>query len=154
MTVLPEFRAQLHTAAQQRARSRRHRALSRFSIDGRMRRFAASVPVLLSVLLAIAIAVVAIATLGHRHGATIARTPSASSRNALLQILGVLRRPQTGADVLSTRARGVGGAAPGGLFGLSPSAQAAWCRSPNRAAMPCALELDRPLVRTVRAAGG
>jgi uncharacterized membrane protein YdfJ with MMPL/SSD domain len=73
-TLLPEFRAQLHSAAERRVNSRRRRVVSRLTINGRLARVATTIPVLLSVLLAVGIAIVAIATLSHRHSATVTGT--------------------------------------------------------------------------------
>jgi hypothetical protein len=150
MTLLPEFRTQLHTAAHRRAHSRRHRIASRFSGNGQIMRVATTIPALLSVLVAVGITVVALATLSHRHHPPASGTAPASTRTELLQTVGVLRRPQTKADLLSTRPPGVGGAAPG-IFRRATSPV---CQGENRPLLPCSFTLDGPLVRTVMAGGG
>lgn len=150
MTLLPEYRAQLHTAAHRRARSRRRQLATRLSRDGRLNRVATAIPAMLSVLIAVAIAAVAIVTLSHGHRPSPAGAPAGSSRNALVQTLGVLRRAQTNADRLAERRRGMGGAAPGAFFSNSPSAERTLCRGAARHELQqCALRLDKPLVRTV-----
>jgi hypothetical protein len=69
MTLLPEFRAQLHDAADRRSHSRRQRLVGRLSIHGQVTRVATATPVVLSVLVAIGVALAAVATLSHRHRA-------------------------------------------------------------------------------------
>lgn len=100
-----------------------------------------------SVVFALAIGIVAITTLSHRPGTTVTETsPLPSSRQQLLETLGVLRRPQTRTDLLATRPGGEGGELPG-IFRIS-SAEA--CRGMNSSLLPCALRLDTPLVRAVK----
>lgn len=155
MILLPEYRAQLHAAAHRRARSRRRRLVSRLSIDGQLRRMATATPAVLSVLTAIAIAAVAIVTLSHGHRPSTAGAPAESSRNALVQTLGILRRAQSRADRLSERRRGMGGAAPGAFFSNPPSVERALCRGAAYYQLQqCALRLDKPLVRTVTVQDG
>lgn len=69
MTLLPEFRGQLHAAADRRSRSRRQRLVGRLSMHRQVTRVATTVPVLVSILVAVGVAVAAIATLSHRHHA-------------------------------------------------------------------------------------
>ena len=145
MSLLPEFRDQLQTAARQRASNRRYRIASAPLLSARPPSVAAKLPVLVSVLVAVIVALVAIAALNHRHSTRVAGSPT-SSREQLIQTLGVLRRPQTSADRRIARPRGDGGAAPGYL-GLSSSKV---CRRPNRLGLPlCAVKLDTPLLRTM-----
>lgn len=100
MTYLPDLRSSLVSAAEraadapagaQPASRRRHRPAIRLS----------SIPVVLGVALAVGIAVLALTQI--RHHATPRRpsstaTTQAKGRKPLLDILGVLRRPQTSAD--------------------------------------------------------
>ncbi len=79
MTLLPEFRAQLHAAADRRSHSRRQRLVGRLSIHGQVTRVATATPVLLSILVAIGVAVAAVATLSHRHNAKPTLTGAAPS---------------------------------------------------------------------------
>jgi hypothetical protein len=105
-----------------------------------------------SVLVALAIAVVAVTTLGHRPQTTVTATsPVTSSRHELLQTLGVLRRPQTRTDLLAARPGGEGGELPG-LFQVSTTRGA--CRGRNSSLLPCTLRLDKPLVRAVKIGDG
>jgi hypothetical protein len=79
MTLLPEFRAQLYAAADRRSRSRRQRVVGRLSIHCQVTRVATTVPVVVSILVAIGVAVAAIATLSHRHHAEPTLTGAAPS---------------------------------------------------------------------------
>lgn len=92
-------------------------------------------------LIAVAIVVMAVFTLSHSHRSGSATQRSAGScRLALIQTLGVLRRPQTTADLRALR--------PGALPGFLRLATRA-CR--NRVRLPVSAEkLDRSLVRRVR----
>ncbi len=104
MTLLPEFRAQLHAAADRRSHRRRPRLAGRLSSPGHVRRIATAIPAALSILVAIGVAVAAIATLGHRHAAkpTVAgATPSAQvpSPVSLLPSRGGMRGLLLGATV-------------------------------------------------------
>jgi hypothetical protein len=68
----------------------------------------------ISVVVALAVAVLAITAFSHRHSQTVTGgSPVSSSRQQLLQTLGVLRRPQTKTDLLATRPGGAGGELPG-----------------------------------------
>jgi hypothetical protein len=80
-----------------------------------------------------------------------ARTgPASPGEQELIQSLGVLRRPQTRADLRAMRLRGQGGALPDMLRVLSRA-----CGAGNPSVSPwCSLELEKPFVRTVRAGGG
>ncbi len=105
-----------------------------------------------SVVAALAVAVLAIATLGHRHPATITgNSPVSSSRQELLRTLGVLRRPQTKTDLMATGPGGEGGELPG-IFRFSTIRGA--CRGRDRSLLPCTVRLDKPLVRDVRIGDG
>jgi hypothetical protein len=99
-----------------------------------------------AVVVALAIAVLAITTLSHRHRTPVTgSSPVSSSRQQLLRTLGVLRRPQTKTDLLAARPGGVGGELPGILrIATTPGA----CR--GRSTFPCTLRLDKPLVRAVK----
>jgi hypothetical protein len=104
------------------------------------------VMVAVSVVVALGIAVAAIAAFSHSHRTTLAgSSPVASSRQQLLRTLGVLRRPQTKADLLATRPGGDGGELPG----ILRIASAGVCRRENTSLLPCTLRLDTPLVRAV-----
>lgn len=104
-----------------------------------------------SVVVTLAIAVVAITTLSHRHPGRVAGSSAvASSRQQLLRTFGVLRRPQTKTDLLATRPGGEGGELPG-MFRV---AAAGACRGRNSSLLPCTLRLDKPLVRAVKLGDG
>lgn len=153
MTLLPEFRAQLHTAAHRRAHRRRNRVFRRLSPDGRVTRAATGIPILLSVLITVGIAAVALVTLSHRSStpAPATRTTApVTTRADLVKILGVLRRPSTQADRLATRIRSQGGALPG-IFRVSSTPT---CQDTNRSLPPCTVKLDPSLVRTVSFGAG
>ena len=104
-----------------------------------------------AVLLALGVAVLAITALSHRHSRTGTEgSPVSSSRQQLLQTLGVLRRPQTKTDLLATRSGGAGGELPGFLR----VASAGLCRERTSSLLPCTLRLDTPLVRAVKVGDG
>lgn len=109
----------------------------------------------ISVLVTVAIAVVAITSLGHRSRTTVTATsPVASSRHELLQTLGILRRPQTRTDRLATRPGGDGGELPFILkVAALGGASRRLCRN-GSSALPCTLTLDTPLVRAVNVGDG
>lgn len=109
------------------------------------------VMVAVSVVAALAIAVLAITTLSHRHpGMVVGRSSVSSSRQQLLRTLGVLRRPQTKTDLMATRPGGEGGELPG-IFRM---AAAGVCRGMNSSLLPCTVRLDTPLVRAVKVGDG
>jgi hypothetical protein len=109
------------------------------------------VMVAVSVVVALGVVVVAITALSHRHRTTVAGgSPVASSRRQLLQILGVLRRPQTRTDLLATRPGGDGGELPG-IFRVPHSRRL--CQS-GTSALPCTVRLDTRLVRSVNVGDG
>jgi hypothetical protein len=160
MTILPQLERDLFNAAQERlppkaaaSAAEQTTSLSR-SHTGRFRRTAAGLPLVLSAAVAIAIAIVAIAVLRHGHQATQSATPAgppgASPRAELIRTFGILRGPQTNADLdrelLSLYLRPVrlpGDAIPPGRYlAISgpPSVLKRW-------GYP---ELDRRLVRVVR----
>jgi hypothetical protein len=101
----------------------------------------------ISVAVALAIAAVALTALAPRHRTAVAgSSPIASSRQQLLRILGVLRRPQTKTDLLATRPE-----LPG-IFRVSTVRGA--CRGESSTLLPCTVRLDKPLVRQVRIGAG
>lgn len=68
------------------------------------------IAVALSTLIALAIAIIAVTTLTHGGApTTTANHPAGSSRQALIQTLGVLRTPQTGADIAALRSASLSG---------------------------------------------
>jgi len=108
VTILPQLERDLFNAGEERLRPdatapNRRSGSPASSFRPRLGRGAGALPVILSVAVAIAVAVVAVAVLGHRHRAsqgTTASGPSGgSSRAELIRTLGVLRRPQTKADL-------------------------------------------------------
>lgn len=130
MTLLPEYRAQLYTAATHRAR-RRSPALTRLW------------PVAMSTAVVAVVAVVAVAMLSHRHAAspparsgTTQSPPSTVSTTPLTSVLGVLNRPQTETDRQTF--------VPG-FFNTFASPR---CRAASTP-FQCSLRLDRPLIREV-----
>jgi hypothetical protein len=131
MTLLPEYRAQLYTAAQHRTR-RRTANLTRLW------------PVAVSTAVVIVIVVAAVATLSHRHASNAPTSsgpaPSTASVAPLTGVLGVLRRPQTDADRQTW--------VPGFFTTFASPA----CRAANTP-LQCTLRLDRPLIRQVAAPG-
>jgi len=108
-----------------------------------------------SILVVLAIAGVAVTTLGHRpRTAVTATSPAASSRYELLQTLGILRRPQTRTDRLATRPGGNGGELPG-IFRAASLGIANQQLCPKGSnAPPCTVTLDTPLVRAANIGGG
>jgi hypothetical protein len=124
MTLLPEYRAQLYTAAQRRAR-RRTATFTRLW------------PVTVSTAVVAAVAVAAVVMLSHhRPSSTPVLTSPAAAAGPLTDMLGVLRRPQTQAD----RETWVPGffatfASPG-------------CRRANTP-LQCTVRIDRRLIRQV-----
>ncbi len=109
------------------------------------------VTAVVSVVVALAIAVVAITTLSHRHRTTVAgSSPVPSSRQQLQQTLGILQRPQTKSDLFAIRPGGQGGELPG-MFRV---ASAGACRGRTISLLPCTLKLDTPLVRAVKVGDG
>ncbi len=128
MTLLPEYRAQIYTAAQRRA-DRRAVSLPRLW------------PVAVSTAIAVGVVAVAVAALSHRHPSS-PQPPSvpAASSNQLTDILGVLRRPQTEADRQTWIP---------GFFATFASPRCPAASTP----MQCALRLDRPLIRQVTVLG-
>ncbi len=81
MTLLPKFREQIHGAASRRAR--RHRRLS--PPAPRLRATATGLPAIASILVAIAVAVIALTALRHGHAATPVNTAGpAGSSNPLM----------------------------------------------------------------------
>ena len=106
-----------------------------------------------SVLVALAVAVAAITTLGHHPRTTVASSsPVASSRHELLQTIGILRRPQTKTDLLAARPGGEGGELPGIFRFRGPDTRA--CQRGNSSILPCTVRLDTPLVRAVNVGDG
>jgi hypothetical protein len=108
VTILPQLEQDLFNAAEERLRPdatapNRRPGSPASSLRPRLGRGAGALPVVLSVAVAIAVAFVAVAVLGHGHRAnqgTTASGPSGgSSRAELIRTLGVLRRPQTKADL-------------------------------------------------------
>lgn len=109
------------------------------------------VMVAVSVVAALAIAVLAITTLSHRHPRAVpGSSPVSSSRRELLRTLGVLRRPQTKTDLMATRPGGEGGELPG-IFLIAAGRV---CRGRSSSPLPCTLRLDTPLVRAVKVGDG
>jgi len=110
-----------------------------------------------SIAVAVVIAVVAITTLGHRRRARVsAASPVTSSRQELIQTLGVLRRPQDPSDRAAIRPGGDGGQLPG-IFRVTavPLGSAPRPACPRGSiALPCTLRLDTPLVRAVNVGHG
>jgi hypothetical protein len=107
------------------------------------------VMVLVTVVIALAIAVVAITAGSPGHRTSVAqRPPVSSSRQELLRTIGVLRRPQTKADLSVTRL--ADGLLPGILQG--GSTRDACDQEPNSAPLRC--KVDTPLVRAVNVGDG
>lgn len=105
----------------------------------------------ISVVVALGVAVVAITALSHHPRTKVTeRSPVASSRQQLLETLGVLRRPQTRADLFAARPGGNGGELPS-IFRLRRSPRL--CRR-STSALPCTVSLDTPLVRAVNVGDG
>ena len=106
MTILPQLEQDLFNAAEERlppkAAPSPEQTTSHPPRAG-LRRTAASIPVILSVTVTIAIAITAIVVLSHGHQASPTTSPSrpvgGSPRAALIRTFGVLRRPQTKADL-------------------------------------------------------
>lgn len=115
---------------------------------------AASLPMVLAIAVAVAVVAVALTTFHHRHPATgdaVGAGGASSSRAQLIHTLGVLRRPQTKADLYARlpgqpRA-GLDQELPGFL---RPST--AECGGRNRSLPTCAVSVDKPLIRTVSSA--
>lgn len=125
MTLLPEYRAQLYDAAQRRARRP-------------VMRTAGWWPVAVSTAVAVGVVAVAVVAPSHRQASSApAHATSTSPKQQLLDMLGVLRRPQTEADRQTWL--------PGYLRRHG--------RGSCPRELPCAFTVDRPLVRTVSAAG-
>ena len=108
MTILPELERDLFNAAEERLRPATTAPHARpspppSSVRARLGRAAAGLPAILSVAVAIAVAVIAVVVLGHGHQAgpraTASGASGGSSRTELIRALGVLRRPQTKADL-------------------------------------------------------
>jgi hypothetical protein len=131
MTLLPEYRAQLYSVAEHRAR-RRAVTVARVW------------PVAVSTAVVVLVAVVAVAMLSHRHAASpparSGTTPSAPSAAPLTGVLGVLDRPQTETDRQTW--------VPG-FFNTFASPRCPEASTP----LQCTLRLDRPLVREVDVLG-
>lgn len=108
MTILPQLERDLFNAAEERLpptatpSSGRTIPLPRSSRT-RFRRTAASLPVILSAAVTIAIAILALLVLSHGHRASPTTSPNrpaaGSPRAALIRTFGILRRPQTKADL-------------------------------------------------------
>ena len=115
MTILPQLERDLSRAAQQRLtspddadalrdqpRHDRPRSTGRGPrIRRRLAKTATAVPVVLAIVVAVIIAAFAL-TLGHRDHQSQPTTPATSvqaARQQLVQMLGILRRPQTKADL-------------------------------------------------------
>jgi hypothetical protein len=95
-------------------------------------------PVAVSTLLVIGVVVAAVAGLSHRHPTTPpAHSKPASPERQLVDLLGVLRRPQTKAD----------------LNGFLPAALRVSASPACRARFVCTLRVDRQLIRTVAVPG-
>ena len=124
MTLLPEYRAQLYSAAERRARRGALR-LPRLW------------PVAISTAVAAAVVLVAVAALSHRHPVS-APTHSGPTvaRNHFTGMLGVMRRPQTKADHQTW--------VPGFFHTFASKA----CRAASTP-FECTLRLDRSLIRQV-----
>lgn len=104
-----------------------------------------------SVLVAVVIAVVAVTTLRHRSQTQVTATPPvASSRDELVQTLGVLRRAQTRTDRAAIRPGGDGGELPGVFRVTALGAASRRLCADDSSALPCTLTLDTPLVRSVK----
>ena len=108
MTILSQLERDLFSAAEERLRpdaTAPHRRSGSLlsSFRARLGRAAASLALVLSVAVVVAVAVVAVAVLGHgRHpgpSATASGPSGGSPRAELIRTLGVLRRPQTKADL-------------------------------------------------------
>jgi hypothetical protein len=109
VTILPQLERDLFNAAEERLRAdatapNRLSSSPASSLRARLGQAAAGLPLILSAAVAIAIAVIAVAVLGHGHQASQGTTASGPSgggspRSELVRALGVLRRPQTKADL-------------------------------------------------------
>jgi hypothetical protein len=134
MTLLPEYRAQLYTAAEHRTR-RRIVTLPRLW------------PVAVSTAFVVAVVLAAVTALSHRHSPSAPTssgaapsTPSTPSASQLTRVLGVLRRPQTAADRQTW------------VPGFFATFASPGCRAANTP-LQCSLRLDRPLIRQVAVPG-
>lgn len=124
MTLLPEYRAQLYSAAEHRARRR--------TVP-----FVRVWPVAVSTAVVVLVAVVAVAMLSHRHAVSPpAHSGPAAPAGSLTDMLGVLRRPQTQADRQTW--------VPG-FFATFASPRCPAASTP----LQCTFRLDRPLIREV-----
>lgn len=133
MTLLPEYRAQLYSAAERRARRGAVR-LPRLW------------PVAISTAIAVGVVVVAVAVLSHRHPSSAppssapASSSPAVSAKPLTGMLGVLRRPQTEADRQTW------------VPGFFKTFASPGCRAAGTPSQ-CTLRVDRPLIREVALLG-
>lgn len=141
MTLLPEYRAQLHTAATRRAR-RRTTTVTRWW------------PVAMSTAVVAAVVVVAVAVLSHRHPSSapahtlpapvtpsqLTPAPLTASAARLTGTLGVLRRPQTESDLHTW------------VPGFFATFASPGCHAANTP-LQCSLRLDQPLIRQVAVPG-
>jgi hypothetical protein len=106
MTILPQLERDLHDAAEERVRARQREMQNPLTTPAPRRRpgwsraTGVALPVI-GVLVVLAVAGVALTTVKHGHTPTGAATnsvQSSPSRQELIRLLGVLRRPQTSRD--------------------------------------------------------
>ncbi len=128
MSLLPGYRAQLYDAAQRRRRRRT--------------RLARWWPVAVSTAVVAGVVVIAVALLSHREvpSSPAHEGPGAVERQ-LLDTLGVLRRPQTSADLKTF------------LPGFLRHPAALDCPQGGRSPLRCTISVDRPLIRTIDVRG-
>ena len=143
MTVLPEYRAQLHAAARARATAPPPHARG-------WARTVSRLPAVVAALVATGVAVTGVIVLHPRHTANRGDVGApAAARRQLIEAFGVLRRPPTRADLMAERTPGTGGLLPGYLG--FPKSRA--CGGPNAPVLLCSVTLQRSLLRSVRVRG-
>lgn len=96
MSILPQLERDLGRAADERLRA--NIAGSRPQFRSRVRVAVAGLPVVLSVLVAVVIAVIALGSFRHGHGSVQPAGPKTSPRAELIRAIAVLRQPQVPAD--------------------------------------------------------
>jgi hypothetical protein len=107
MSVLPQLEKDLGNAADQRLR--RHLPPARSTVRRRVRVGVARLSVALSALVAVVIAIIAVSSLSHHHGASQSAGPTqaTSPRAQLLHAIAVLREPQVAAEQDPSLERGL-----------------------------------------------